>query len=35
LADDQRFELVELLLRRVVAGEAQGPLEIVDEISAC
>ena len=31
LADDQRFELVELLLRRVVAREAQGPLEVVDD----
>src|SRR5262249_50274442 len=31
LADDKRFELVELLLRRDVAGEPQGALEIVDD----
>jgi hypothetical protein len=31
LTDDKRFELVELLLGRVVAGEAQGALEIVDD----
>ena len=30
-ADDQRFELVELLLGRVVAREPQGALEIVDD----
>ena len=31
LADDQRFELVELLLGRIVARETQGALEIVDD----
>src|SRR5215472_15211945 len=31
LADNQRFELVEFLLRRVVAREPQGSLEIVDD----
>jgi hypothetical protein len=31
LADDQRFELVEFLRGRVVAPEAQGALEIVDD----
>jgi hypothetical protein len=31
LADDQRFEFVELLFGRVVAREAQGALEIVDD----
>jgi hypothetical protein len=31
LAEDQRFELVEFLLGRVVAREPQGALEIVDD----
>ncbi len=31
MADNQRFELVELLLGRVVTREPQGALEIVDD----
>jgi hypothetical protein len=31
LADNKRFELVELLVGRVVAGKPKGALEVVDD----